>query len=74
MGCGENPHRQWQPSRNSLPIDLRENGSQQEVVERTDEAHLQLRRQKNRAIGVITLSVSFGTPKTHIQNAYPSTS
>jgi hypothetical protein len=62
MGCGKNPRRQWQPSRNSLPIDLRENGSQQEAVERTDEAP-SFGGKRIKPVGVITLPVSFGTSK-----------
>jgi hypothetical protein len=49
MGRLKNPGRQWQPSRNTLSINLQKNGLRQQEAQRTDEAPLWLRRQKNQA-------------------------
>jgi hypothetical protein len=47
----KDPRRQWHPSRNTLPVRFKKNGLRQEVAQRTDEAPIWLRRQKNQPHG-----------------------
>jgi hypothetical protein len=68
MGCGKNPRRQRQPSRNSFPMTFEKMGHNKKQLKEPTKLPYSFSGKRIEPVGVITLLVSFGTPKNpHIE-------
>jgi hypothetical protein len=63
MGHHQNPHQQWQPSRNPFPVGLQKMGYNRKQLKEPMKPLYGFGGKRIEPIGVKTLPVSFGTPQ-----------
>jgi hypothetical protein len=62
MGCYQNPHQQWQPSRDPFPFSLRKSVYDRKQLKKPTKPLYGFGGNRIEPVGVITLVISFDTP------------